>query len=108
MALSSDNLSGASQLATLLAERNKLKGLFGDPADYQPPWVKLSGPEFNPGDPRYRDDVDPLGFLIGGKVIDAHGASIIILGMMSGVEEKDRVVIDGREASRRHGLESAA
>ena len=97
MANSSEFLSGANQLAALLAQRNQMKGLSGDPADYHPLRVKFSGAEFNSLDPKYRSDLVELGFLIGGRAIGAEGVQVIILGMMSGVEEKDRVTVDGKD-----------
>lgn len=104
MANTSEFPSGATQLAQTLAERGKLKGLSGDPADYQAAWVKLSGPEWNEVDPRYRSELGPLDLLIGERVIDANGVEVVIVGMMSGVEEKDRVTFDGRETTRRHAI----
>jgi hypothetical protein len=45
-------LSGASQFAAMLAQQSG-PGFSKDPSDYMPPWVKLSGSEFNEADPKY-------------------------------------------------------
>jgi hypothetical protein len=95
-----DNLSGASQLAIRLADRS-IPGGSKDPGDYRPAWIKLSGPEFNPADPNYRPELDPLGFLVGHRPVDAEGEPVIYLGGLSGWEERDRVVIDGKETRPR-------
>ena len=74
------------------------------PSDYTLPWVKLSGPEFNDIDPKYRRDLKPLGFLIGDNAISPEGARVIILGMLSGYDEQDRVIVNGREEKRRFAI----
>jgi hypothetical protein len=99
--MSTNKLDGASQLAMLRAQR-AIPGASQDPADYLLPWVKLSGSEFNPADPKYRPELNPdTDFLIGEKPIGVEGVSVIVLGMLSGWEEKERIVIDGHE-TRRH------
>ena len=79
-------------------------GFSKDPADYRPAKVKFAGPEFNDKDPKYRSDLDPDGFLIGGRPIGPEGVSVIILGSLSGYEEKDRVTINGKEEKRRFAI----
>jgi hypothetical protein len=100
MANTSDLLTGASQLAALQAQRAG-EGFSKDPGDYKLPWVKLSPPELNSADPKYKPELDPKGFSIGDEYIAPGGAPVIILGMLSGHEEKDRVRVDGREEKRR-------
>jgi len=95
--------SGADQVAALLAQQSGL-GSSKDPADYRPAKVKFAGPEFNDKDPKYRSDLDPDGFLIGGRPIGPEGVSVIILGSLSGYEEKDRVTINGKEEKRRFAI----
>jgi hypothetical protein len=103
MSYEPDLLSGASQIAALMAQQSG-PGFSKDPGDYQPAKVKLSGAAFNPNDPGYRPELDPLGFLIGQRPIGAAGAPVIVLGWLSGCQEKDRVVIDGRAATRLHAI----
>jgi hypothetical protein len=99
--MSGDRQTGANQLATLIAMQKKGLGFSPDPADYQPTWIKLSGREFNDADPHYRPELDPdADFLVGDVAVGAEGVSVIILGMLSGHEEKNRVIIDGREEKR--------
>jgi hypothetical protein len=99
MSFISDNLTGASQLAVMLAERSG-PGFSKDPGDYRPAKVKLSGAVFNRADPAYRSDLPADGLLIGNVAITPEGVPIIFLGSLSGWQEKDRVVIDGRETTR--------
>jgi hypothetical protein len=103
MSFISDKLSGASQIAAVMAERSG-PGFSKEPADYLPMRVKFIGPEFNEPDPKYRPDLEPLGLLIGDKAIGAEGISVIVLGSLSGCEEKDRVSVDGHEEKRRFAL----
>jgi hypothetical protein len=98
--MSGDRQTGA-KLATLIAQQKKGLGFSPDPADYQPTWIKLSGREFNDADPHYRPELDPdADFLVADVAVGAEGVSVIILGMLSGNEEKDRVIVDGREEKR--------
>jgi hypothetical protein len=100
--MSGDRQTGANQLATLIAQQKKGLGFSPDPADYQPTWIKLSGREFNDADPHYRPELNPdTDFLVGDVAVGAEGVSVTILGILSGHEEKDRVIVDGRE-TRRH------
>ena len=104
MANSPDSLTAASQLAAILAQQSG-PGFSKDPADYQLPWVKFSGREFNPADPRPKPEIDPdRGFLIGDNIIDPEGVLVIIVGSTSGWEEKDRVIVEGREEKRRFAI----
>ena len=93
-------ITGASQLAAMLAQRAG-EGFSQDPSDYKPLRVKLSPPELNSADPKYKPELDPKGFSIGDDYIAPEGTPAIILGMLSGHEEKDRVRVDGREEKRR-------
>ena len=79
-------------------------GFSQDEADYRPLWLKLSGPEFNPDSPKYRVDLPPNGILLGNVAIAPEGLPVIWLGSVSGFEEKDRVIENGRETTRRHAL----
>jgi hypothetical protein len=96
-------LSGASQFAAMLAQQSG-PGFSKDPSDYMPPWVKLSGSEFNEADPKYNPRIEPLGFLIGENVISPAGAKVIVLGTTSGFEEVDRVIVKGEERRRRFAV----
>jgi hypothetical protein len=68
MANTSDLLTGASQLAALQAQRAG-EGFSKDPGDYKLPWVKLSPPELNSADPKYKPELDPKGFSIGMSIL---------------------------------------
>ena len=103
MAFTPDKLSGASQLAAMRALQAG-PGFSRDEADYRPLALRLAGPEFNQFDPKYRVDLPPDGFLIGNVAIAPEGVPVIVVGSVSGVEERDRVTIDGRETTRRHAL----
>lgn len=103
MTTNSTLLTGASQLAAIRAQQSG-EGFSKDPSDYTLPWVKLSGPEFNDIDPKYRRDLKPLGFLIGDNAINPEGARVIIPGMLSGYDEQDRVIVNGREEKRRFAI----
>lgn len=96
-------LSATSQLAALLAQRSG-EGFSKDPADYQLPWVRFSGPEYNDADPKYRPDLDPLGFLIGKEIVGPEGVTAIVLGCVSGCQERDRVVVEGEKTTRLHAF----
>ena len=95
--------SGAIQLAERLA-RLAGPGFSRDPVDYRPTAVKLSGPEFNPMDRAYRPDIDPAGFLIGKQAIAPEGVSVIVVGTLSGCQERDRVNVGGKETTRLHAI----
>lgn len=97
------SLTATSQLAAMRAQQSG-PGFSKDPADYRPLWVKLSGAEFNNVDPKYRPDLDPDGFLLGDNAISPKGARVIILGSVSGCQERDRVTVNGRETTRLHAL----
>ena len=47
-----DLLTGASQIAAMMAQRSG-PGFSKDPADYQPTRAKFNGREFNSADPKY-------------------------------------------------------
>jgi hypothetical protein len=96
-------LTAASQLAVMRAQQSG-PGFSKDPGDYKLPWIKLSGPEFNNADPKYRSDIPDLGFLIGDNVISPKGARVIIAGMTMGHREVDRVTVNGRETTRLYAL----
>jgi hypothetical protein len=98
-----DEHSGASQLAGLLAQKSG-PGFSKDPADYKIPRIKFTGAEFNPLDPKYRPDLGPGDFLIGDQPVDADGLPVIVLGSLSGHEEKDRLVVNGKEEKRRFAI----
>jgi hypothetical protein len=103
MANTALDLSGASQLATRLAAVAK-PGFSTDPSDYMPTRVMLSGAAFNETSKFYRPDLDRLDFLIGDTAIKTEGVPVIILGTLSGCEERDRVTVDGKQATRRFAL----
>jgi hypothetical protein len=103
MAFTPDRLSAASQLAVMRALQAG-PGFSTDEADYRALAVKLAGPEFNQFDPKYRVDLPPDGFLIGNIAIAPEGVPVIVLGSVSGVEERDRVTINGKETTKRHAL----
>ena len=96
-------LTGSSQLAAMLAQQSG-PGFSKDPGDYKLPWIKLSGPEFNNVDPKFRPDLDPDGFLIGEHAISPKGGKVIIIGSVSGYRESDRVTINGRDTTRLYAL----
>jgi hypothetical protein len=88
--MTNDLLSGASQIAALMARQSK-PGFSTDPADHQPARAKFNGPEFNSADPKYRPDLDPAGnFLIGDVAHEEEHC--LVLGSLSGVQEHDRSV----------------
>jgi hypothetical protein len=95
--------SAASQLADTLAMQSG-PGFSKDPSDYVLPWVKLSGGEFNEADPKYMPEISPGGFLLGNNLISPKGLSVIVLGMTSGFEEIDRVMVKGEEKRRRYAI----
>jgi hypothetical protein len=95
--------TAASQLAIMLAQQSG-PGFSKDPGDYALPWIKLSGPEFNEMDPKYRPEISPGGFLLGNNIIGAKGLPVIVLGTTSGFEEIDRVMIKGEERKRRYAI----
>jgi hypothetical protein len=94
-------LTGASQLAQLLALRAR-PGFSTDPSDYLPQRVRLICDELNPMAPGYRPELDPKGFLIEKNGVGAAGKPVIILGKLSGHEEVDRVLVDGKDTTRRY------
>ena len=94
-------ITGAGQLAQLLSSRART-GFSTDPSDYLPHWVRLTATEFDPMAPGYRPELDPKGFLIEKNGVGAEGKPVVVLGKLSGYEEKDRVVVDGKDTVRRH------
>jgi hypothetical protein len=102
--LSPDTLTGASMLAAMLASQAK-PGFTQNPGDYEPTRVQFSGAIFNDNSKYYRSDLDPAcDFLVGEKTVGAEGVEVIVLGSLSGFEERDRVLVDGREEKRRFAI----
>lgn len=97
----SNLLTGASQLAQLLSLRAR-PGFSTDYVDYLPQRVRLTGDELNPMAPGYRPELDPKGFLIEKNGVGAAGKPVVVLGALSGFDERDRVVVDGKDTTRRH------
>jgi hypothetical protein len=98
-----DLLTGASQLAAILAAQSG-PGFSKNADDHQPAKVRMSGPEFNDADPKYRPDLPPGGFLLGEVAIAPEGLPVIVLGMLSGCMEQDRVAAEGRNSARDYAL----
>jgi hypothetical protein len=94
-------LTGASQLAEQLA-RLARPGFNQDPIDYLPRHIRFSGDAYNPMAPGYRPEIDPKGFLVENDATAAAGLPCIILGTLSGVEEIDRVTVDGKSTMQRY------
>ncbi len=94
-------LTGASQLAERLACLAR-PGFSTDPGDYMPRRVRFSGEAFDPMAPGFRPEIDAGGFLVEGDASTAAGLPCVILGTLSGVEEVDRVTVDGKQTTQRH------
>ena len=92
--------TGSAQLAELLARQSR-PGFSKDAADYRPLRVRFSGDAYNPMSPTYRPEIDPNGFLVEDTATTAAGLPCVILGTLSGVEEIDRVTVDGKPAKQR-------
>ena len=94
-------LTGASQLAEQLA-RLARPGFSSDASDYMPRRVRFSGDAYNRMAPGYRPEIDPKGFLVENDATTATGLPCVILGTLSGVEEVDRVTVDGKPTTQRY------
>jgi hypothetical protein len=104
MTNSTDLLSAASQLASLRALQAK-PGSSQDPADYQPAWVQFGGSAFDEKSKYYRPELDPqTNFLVGSKAFGPEGVSAIVIATFTGYAENDRVVIDGKDTTRRFAI----
>jgi hypothetical protein len=93
-------LTGSEQFAEAVA-RIARPGFSTDPGDYRPRRVRFSGEAYDPMAPSFRPEIDPAGFLIEGDATTAAGMPCVILGTLSGVEEVDRVTVDGKPTRQR-------
>ena len=93
-------LTGSAQLAEHLARLSR-PGFSKDAADYMPRRVRLFSEVYNPMAPGFRPEVDPAGFLIENDPTTAAGMPCVIIGTLSGVEEVDRVTVDGKPTTQR-------
>ena len=92
--------TGSGQIAELQARLSR-PGFSKDPSDYMPRRVRLSSEAYDPMAPGFRPEADPAGFLLENDPTTAAGLPCVIIGTLSGVEEVDRVTVDGKPTTQR-------